>query len=177
MGAGGSREGWRGLPWHGLVTLTPMSPGLPRDTGLRHGSHCSWVHGTAGGTPWVSAPLLYFSGTFFLPRREHNAPAPGRPEKSNSRFPCDGWQSSEGAPQASNQGGRCQGPGMGHWGAGGSGHSDPGPQREPRPPMWAHPAEGTHYGIDTIFHYCVRTCPLPSLPRTEAHKGRVSWST
>lgn len=60
-----------------------------------------------------------------------NHPAAGRAENSNSRFPCYGWQGSEGAPQPCKQGRRCQGPGVGHWGAGGSSHCDPGPQTDP----------------------------------------------
>lgn len=80
-------------------------------------------------------------------KRIINHPAAVSVEKSNSRFPCHGWQSSKGAPQPCEQGGRCQGPGVRRLGAGGPSHSDlrasqsPGLRRSPAQPTGISPAQ------------------------------------
>ena len=61
--------------------------------------------------------------------------------------------------------------GGGQWGAGGSSHSDPGPQRGPLGFLWCglHTAAGqARYGTDGVMNYYVCMCPLLSSSRMEA---------
>lgn len=75
---------------HSLIMLTPMSPGLSRDIGR---GMAATVHGYMGqlGVHPGSLPN-YFTSVEHSSCQEGSIdpPTAGRPEKSNSRFPCYG---------------------------------------------------------------------------------------